>query len=99
MTLLEIIRNKKIATATGATVATDVPKLVPTVANVACVAVAKQERAKVVSSITYKQEAAIKTWLSNIGEPEKDHYLVLSKCRKEPEALAYYLERVAESKR
>lgn len=48
MTLLEIIRKKKLATATVATPATDNPVLVPSVAKVASVAVAKQETSKVV---------------------------------------------------
>lgn len=48
MTLLEIIRKKRVATATLATPATDRPVLVPSVATVASVAVAKQETSKVV---------------------------------------------------
>lgn len=51
------------------------------------------------STITNKQEAIIKEWLFHIGEPEEDHFLVLNNCRNDPEALAYYLERVAENKR
>lgn len=43
MTLLEIIRKKKLATATVATPATDKPVSVPSVAKVASVAVAKQK--------------------------------------------------------
>jgi|GEM_PF-5035750 len=46
MTLLEIIRKKKLATATVATPATDKPVLVPSVAKVASVAVAKQKTNK-----------------------------------------------------
>ncbi|MBS0424651.1 MAG: hypothetical protein JSR71_09575 [Proteobacteria bacterium] len=46
MTLLEIIRRKKLATATVATPATDKPALVPSVAKVASVAVAKQKTNK-----------------------------------------------------
>ena len=48
MTLLEIIRKNKFATATVATPATDKPVLVPSVAKVASVAVAKQKSGKVV---------------------------------------------------
>lgn len=44
MTLLEIIRKKKFATAT--TLATDKPVLIPSVAIVASVAVAKQKSNK-----------------------------------------------------
>ena len=43
MNLLEIIRKNKFATATDATPATDNPALVPSVAIVASVAVAKQK--------------------------------------------------------
>ena len=46
MTLLEIIRRKKLATATVATPATDKPALVLSVAKVASVAVAKQKTNK-----------------------------------------------------
>lgn len=46
MTLLEIIRKKKLATATVATPATDKPILPPSVAKVASVAVAKQKTNK-----------------------------------------------------
>ena len=46
MTSLEIIRKKKLATATVATPATDKPVLVPSVAKVASVAVAKQKTNK-----------------------------------------------------
>ena len=46
MTLLEIIRKKKLATATVATPATDKPVLASSVAKVASVAVAKQKTHK-----------------------------------------------------
>lgn len=49
MTLLEIIRKKKLATATVATPATDRPVFVSSVAKVASVAVAKQESGNVES--------------------------------------------------
>ena len=41
----------------------------------------------------------IRTWLYSIGEPEVDHYLILNKCKNDPEALAYYLECAYELKR
>lgn len=34
----------------------------------------------------------IRIWLSQIGEPEEDHDIVLNKCRADPEALAYFLK-------
>ncbi len=34
----------------------------------------------------------IQSWLSNIGEPQEDHYLVLDKCRNNPEAMEYFLK-------
>lgn len=33
----------------------------------------------------------IQSWLFWIGEPEKDHYVVLNKCRNDPEAMQYFL--------
>ncbi|UJO99891.1 MAG: hypothetical protein LZF64_12005, partial [Nitrosomonas sp.] len=33
----------------------------------------------------------IKAWLFKIGEPEEDHFLVLDKCRNDPEAMEYFL--------
>lgn len=60
---------------------------------------AKKHDSEKIFSITRRQEAIIKAWLYHIGEPEEDHYLVLNKCRRDPKALAYYLERAAESKR
>lgn len=87
MTLLEIIRKKKIATATGATVATHANQKSPTVAKVASVAVAncKDEKIKQI------EIEMIRAWLFKIGEPKTDHDLVLNKCRNDPEALEYFL--------
>lgn len=34
----------------------------------------------------------IQAWLHKIGEPAEDHYLVLDKCRNDPEALQYFLK-------
>ena len=93
MTLLEIIRKKKIATATVATPATDKPVLVPSVATVASVAVAKPTNEKINRDIE-----EIKSWLIHIGEPE-DHYLVIDKCKSDSETLAYYLACATECKR
>ena len=49
-----------------------------------------------INSITSHQEAVLKNWLTEIGEPESEHYLVLSKCKQDHEALAYFLERANE---
>ncbi|MDP3279950.1 MAG: hypothetical protein U1D41_05745 [Nitrosomonas sp.] len=49
MTLLEIIRKKKLATVTVATLATDKPVIAPSVATVASVTVTKQKCGKVES--------------------------------------------------
>jgi len=38
----------------------------------------------------------IRIWLSQIGEPVEDHYLVLDKCRNDPEALEYFLKHAKE---
>lgn len=34
----------------------------------------------------------IKAWLFRIGESEEDHFLILDKCRNDPEALQYFLK-------
>jgi hypothetical protein len=34
----------------------------------------------------------IKAWLFKIGEPEEDHFIVLEKCKSDPEAKAYFFE-------
>lgn len=33
----------------------------------------------------------VRAWLFQIGEPEEDHYLVLDKCKNDPNLIAYYL--------
>lgn len=33
----------------------------------------------------------IRAWLHTIGEPEEDHFLVLDKCKTDPDALQYFL--------
>ncbi|MBA3696993.1 MAG: hypothetical protein H0W85_09650 [Methylotenera sp.] len=87
MTLLEIIRKKKFATATVATVATDKPVFVPSVAKVASVAVANSPDEK----ITQIEIDLIRAWLYKIGEPPEDHHLVTHKCSNDPDALLYFL--------
>lgn len=44
------------------------------------------------SVITPKQEAAIRAWLNYIEEPEEDHDIVINKCRRDLEALAYFMK-------
>ncbi len=92
MTLLKIIRKKKIATATAtataATPATDKPVLVPSVAKVASVAVADNRNEK----IDQQNIEIVRTWLYRIDESEEDHHLVLDKCRRDPEAMQYFLK-------
>lgn len=34
----------------------------------------------------------IQAWLFKINEPEEDHFLVLDKCRNDPDAMAYFLK-------
>lgn len=34
----------------------------------------------------------IRGWLHKIGEPQEDHYLVLDKCRVDPEAMQYFMK-------
>lgn len=33
----------------------------------------------------------IRSWLFQIGEPEEDHYLVIDKCKRDPDVMEYYL--------
>ena len=65
-----------------------------TLAKVATLAVANPKNEKINRDIQI-----IRTWLYSIGEPEEDHYLILNKCKNDPEALAYYLECAYELKR
>lgn len=55
--------------------------------------------AEKINSITPSQEAILKTWLTEIGESESEHYLVLNKCRKDCEARNYFLKLAAEHAR
>ncbi|PSJ18451.1 hypothetical protein C7H79_02370 [Nitrosomonas supralitoralis] len=32
----------------------------------------------------------IRAWLHKIGEPEEDHFIVLDKCKRDPEAVQYF---------
>ncbi len=41
---------------------------------------------------TFEHEAAIRGWLSQIGEPIEDQCLVLNKCNCDHEALIYFLK-------
>jgi len=34
----------------------------------------------------------IRAWLHKIGEPEEDHCLVIDKCKRDHEALIYFLK-------
>ena len=42
-------------------------------------------------AITAEQETIVRSWLNHIEEPEENHYLVLDKCKRDPEALVYFL--------
>lgn len=75
-----------VATATVATSATDNERMYSTVATVASVAVADSADIE-----------KIRSWLYKIDEPEQDHYIVLDKCRRDPEALAYFIEHATET--
>lgn len=49
--------------------------------------------------ITRAQEAILKNWLTEIGEPSSEHYLVINKCRNDPEAMEYFLKQAGEHAR
>ncbi len=51
----------------------------------------KKHATNVQHSMTAMQQKIVRNWLTEIGEPEADHFLVLSKCKRDPEALIYYL--------
>lgn len=89
MSLINLIqkpKNMKVATATVATPATDNGRTEPTVAKVASVAAA--------NSIDIEK---VRAWLFSIGEPEEDHYIVLDKCRRDPEALTYFVKHASQN--
>ncbi len=41
---------------------------------------------------TIRQEMTIRSWLKHIEEPEEDHHIVIDKCRRNPEAMQYFLK-------
>lgn len=43
-------------------------------------------------SLKSVQIGLIRSWLFRIGEPVEDHEIVLNKCTKDPEALAYFFK-------
>ena len=43
-------------------------------------------------AVKEKNILLIQTWLFQIDEPKEDHYLVLDKCRNDPEAMEYFLK-------
>lgn len=59
----------------------------------------KKGNAEKINSITSHQEAVLKNWLTEIGESESEHYLVLNKCRKDCEARNYFLKLAAQHAR
>lgn len=85
MTLLEVIRKKKFATATVATVATDNPASVPSVAKVASVAVAKQETSKVVFPEDAKREQRRQKVLSILTENPDSQRAIISDLSSDPD--------------
>ena len=38
------------------------------------------------------QNELVKEWLYKIGESEEDHFLVLDKCKADPDAMEYFLK-------
>ena len=88
----------ELATAIPAIPATHNPESTGTVATIATVAVAKPQREQAAAPITNDQEAAILAWLAHIGETDPAIIAeVLASCRRDGEALAYFLGRAGES--
>jgi len=50
------------------------------------------EENKKISDVQSPQIEQVRQWLFKIGEPEKDHYLVLDKCRNDSEVMSYFLK-------
>lgn len=48
--------------------------------------------------ITAEQETLIREWLGHIEEPKKDHHIVIEKCRRDREALDYFLSLIKQTK-
>lgn len=44
------------------------------------------------SDIQSLQIEIVRAWLHRIGEPETDHFLVIDKCRNDPDAMNYFLK-------
>lgn len=85
MTLLEIIRKKKLATATVATVATHANQTRLTVAKVASVAVAKHESAKVILHADIKLEERRKKILSILAVNPDSQRAISSDLASDPD--------------
>ena len=51
------------------------------------------EENKKISDIQSLQIEMIRAWLHRINEPVEDHDIVLNKCRSDPDALQYFLQR------
>ena len=52
---------------------------------------------KKISDITSNESFQIEmisAWLRSIQEPEEYHHIVIDKCRRDPEVLAYFLQHV-----
>jgi hypothetical protein len=100
MTLSNLIRKgglAQVATATSATMATQEARSAATVAQVATVAVAKPAN---VAAMTAGEETAIRAWLAHIEETDPDIIAhVLSQCRADLEARAYFVRRADEMPR
>lgn len=97
MSLAKLIRRNKadaINNATHIDIAAHSHETTPTLAKIATIAVASPTSEK-----NNRDIQKIRTWLYSIGEPEEDHYLILNKCKRDPEVLAFYLDRAIESKR
>ena len=98
MTLSKLIRKgglAQVATATPATLATQETGSAATVAQVATVAFAKPQ--STAAAMTAEEETAIRAWLSHIEETDAAIIAeVLSQCRADAEARAYFLRRAEE---
>ena len=105
MSLSALIRKREIATATVATPATPEQTATGTVANVACVAVAKAPApniqqgsqwrtvATVAGQLLAEEETTIREWLAHIEETDPAAIAdALSKCAANPVSRAYCLE-------
>lgn len=55
-----------------------------------------KNHAEKIYHLTRWQTDTIKKWLIEIDEPEADHFMVLNKCRRDPEALTYFLEQATQ---